>query len=57
MIGWWTAVLLIFGWQVLVPPRFDFTAYKESIDYEFKDHDWAVEFANLNCSAQWVKVS
>ncbi len=43
-------------WQVLVPPSFDFTAYKNSIDYEFNDHDYAVEFANLNRDADWVKV-
>ena len=48
--------LPFFIWQLIVPPCFDFTAYQQSIDYEFKDHDYAVEFANLNRHADWVKV-
>ncbi|MFN6401877.1 MAG: hypothetical protein ACK449_18465 [Planctomycetota bacterium] len=61
--GKWVAVGMImicalpfFIWQLIVPPCFDFTAYQQSIDYEFKDHDYAVEFANLNRHADWVKV-
>ncbi len=46
-----------FLWATFFPPAIDFTAYSSSIDYEFKNADYAYEFAELNEDAEWVKVS
>ena len=35
---------------------FDITVFADSVDYEFKSKDYAVEFAVLNIDAEWVKV-
>ena len=43
--------------QVFFPPPFDITAYKDSVDYEFRDEELAFEFAELNEDADWVKIS
>jgi hypothetical protein len=37
-----------FLWQVFFPPPVDLTAYTDEVDYEFRDQDYAEEFAALN---------
>jgi hypothetical protein len=37
-------------WQVVVPVAVDITAYDESIEHDFRDPDYAMEFAELNGS-------
>ena len=44
-------------WEIVFPPAFDFTAFKKSVDYEFRDVDYAAEFAALNNHAEWVKLN
>ncbi|MEM7230926.1 MAG: hypothetical protein AAF517_02045 [Planctomycetota bacterium] len=46
---------LIF-WEVFFAPAIGLTAYSDSVDYEFRDPDYANEFADLNSDAEWVKV-
>ena len=43
-------------WETYFPPSIDITAYSESVDYEFRDSDYAYSFAALNEDAEWVKV-
>ncbi len=43
--------------EVFFAKPFDVTAYADSVDYEFKSKDYAVEFASLNYDAAWVKVN
>ena len=43
--------------EVLWPPAICITAFKDSVDYEFRDGDYAEEFAELNEDAEWVKLS
>ena len=43
-------------WETFFPPSIDITAYSNSIDYEFRDSDYAYEFAALNDDAAWVKI-
>jgi len=59
----WVAMGLIlvclapyFLWEVLFPPSIDITAYPDKVDYEFRDPEYAYEFAALNEDADWVKV-
>jgi hypothetical protein len=59
----WVAMGLIlvcllpwFIWQAFFPHAFDVTAYEDSVDYEFRDKELAVEFAALNVDADWIKV-
>ncbi|MEO1998678.1 MAG: hypothetical protein ABGZ17_25820 [Planctomycetaceae bacterium] len=59
----WVAMALIlvcaapwFFWEVFFPPSIDITAYSESVDYEFRDSDYAHDFADLNSDAKWVKI-
>lgn len=35
-------------WQAIFPAAVDMTAYEKTIDYEFRDRDYAEEFAALN---------
>jgi hypothetical protein len=49
-------LLPYFCWEAIFPPRFDVTAYSESVDYEFADSRYAEEFAELNTNAAWVKI-
>ena len=35
-------------WESIFPPAFDMTCYKKSVDYEFKDPMYAMEFEMLN---------
>jgi hypothetical protein len=45
------AVLLILPfslWEVFFPPPIEITAYAKTTDYEFRDADYAEEFARLN---------
>ena len=42
--------------EVFFPMPFDMTVFADSVDYEFKSKDYAVEFAVLNIDAEWVKV-
>lgn len=37
-----------FLWEVLFPPAIELTAYSETVDYEFRDETYAVEFGLLN---------
>jgi hypothetical protein len=37
-----------FAWELVFPPPFDLTVYSDTIDYEFRDQDYAEEFADLN---------
>jgi hypothetical protein len=60
----WVAVAMIlvgvspyFLWEVFFPPSIDVTAYRESVDYEFRSPEYAYEFAELNQDATWVKIS
>ena len=46
-----------FLWEVFFPPTIDITAYKDNVDYEFADEDYAHDFAELNDDAEWVKLS
>ena len=43
-------------YEVLRPHSFGITAYRDSVDYEFRDADRAREFAALNQDAAWVTV-
>ena len=59
----WVAMALILVcmaphilWEILFPPSIDITAYSESVDYEFRDREYAYEFAALNDDAEWVKI-
>ncbi len=40
-----------FFWQVFFPPAIDITVAAESVDFEFKDEDYAFEFAQLNAES------
>lgn len=42
--------------EVFYAKPFDITAFSDSVDYEFKSKDYALEFATLNLDAPWVKV-
>ena len=60
----WVAMILIlvclapyFFWEILWPPAIDITAYKDSVDYEFRDFNYAMEFAELNEDAEWVRIN
>ena len=44
-------------WEIFFPPAIDITAYSESIDYEFRDSDYAFDFAELNDDAEWVRIN
>lgn len=37
-----------FLWQLFFPPPLDLTVYTDTVDYEFKDEEYAAEFAALN---------
>ena len=37
-----------FLWEVFWPRPADITAYSDTVDYEFRDPDYAAEFAELN---------
>lgn len=43
-------------YEVAYPKPFDITAYSDSVDYEFADEEYAIEFAALNHDADWVKI-
>ncbi len=45
-----------FLFDVFWPVAFDITAYENSIDYEFRESDYAIEFAILNTEVEWVKL-
>ena len=45
-----------FLWEVLFPPAIDITAYSKSVDYEFRDSNYAHDFAELNQHAEWINV-
>jgi hypothetical protein len=46
-----------FLWEAIMPPAVDITAYSRSVNYEFLDPHYAIEFAELNANAAWVKVT
>ena len=37
-----------FAWELIFPRPIDLTAYSDTVDYEFRDADYAQEFAELN---------
>ncbi len=37
-----------FVWEVFFPPPVDLTAYSKTVDYEFRNAEYAAEFAALN---------
>jgi hypothetical protein len=37
-----------FAWEILLPRPIDLTAYSDTVDYEFRDEEYAMEFASLN---------
>jgi hypothetical protein len=37
-----------FVWETVFPRPIDLTAYAQSVNYEFRDEDYAEEFAELN---------
>jgi hypothetical protein len=41
-------MLPYFLWEVIAPRPIDLTAYTETVDYEFRDAEYAEEFAALN---------
>lgn len=41
-------LLPVLLWQTLFPCPFDMTAYSDTVDYQFRDPDYAAEFAVLN---------
>jgi hypothetical protein len=41
---------------IFFPRPFDVTSYKDSVDYEFADAEYAYDFAEANCDAAWVKI-
>ena len=60
----WVALVLVlacltpyFLWEVFFPPAIDITAYRKSVDYQFKDAIYAYDFAELNDEAEWVRIS
>ena len=57
LIGIFLCLGPYFLWEIIFPPAIDVTAYSESVDYEFRDAEYAMEFAELNDEAEWVKVS
>ena len=38
----------IFFWNAFLPPPFDLAPYSKTVDYEFRDLDYAEAFAALN---------
>jgi len=44
-------------YEVVFPHPFSITAFSNSVDDEFRDEELAIEFANLNADADWVKIS
>lgn len=41
-------LLPLIVWETLFPPPLDLTAYSNTVDYEFRDAEYATEFAALN---------
>jgi hypothetical protein len=41
----------VFLWETFFPRPFDMTVYSDTVDYEFRDPDYAAEFAALNQTA------
>jgi hypothetical protein len=41
-------LLPVFLWEMFFPRPFDMTAFSDTVDYEFRDPDYAAEFAALN---------
>ncbi len=39
-------------WDVFFPPVFDMTCYSKTVDYEFRDSDYAFEFHMMNEDAE-----
>jgi hypothetical protein len=44
-------------WSTFKPPVFDLMAFPESVDYEFRDPEYAAELVRLNNDAEWVEVT
>jgi hypothetical protein len=41
-----------FLWEILFPPPLDITAYSDTVDYEFRDAQYAADFTELNKDAR-----
>ncbi len=37
-----------FVWETFFPPAFEMTAFSDTVDYEFRDEDYAIQFQLLN---------
>ena len=48
LVSAFVALLPWIVWQALVPAALDITAYENTVDYDFRDPDYAGEFASLN---------
>lgn len=48
MIGVLLCLSPFFLWEVLFPPAFEMTAFTDSVDYEFRDANYAEQFMELN---------
>jgi len=46
------ACIPLFVWEMVFPPALDLTAYSETVDYEFRDAEYAAEFRALNRAGQ-----
>ena len=49
--------LPLFIYEVFFPQPFDVTPYSESVDYEFRDEQYAIEFGMMNLDADWIKMN
>ena len=45
------ALMPYFIWESIFPPPLDLTAYTDVVEYEFRDREYADEFATLNVVA------
>ena len=43
-------ILPLITWEIFFPPSIELTAYSETVDYQFKNSDYAEEFAEFNDS-------
>lgn len=48
MIAVLICLLPFFIWEILFPPAFEITANKDSVDFEFRDENYADQFLELN---------
>lgn len=44
-------------YEMCFAASFNVTAFSDSVDYEFRSRDYAIEFALLNTDAEWTKIN